>query len=228
MLDIGPAQGGSSISIGLGVRDSGKRATKVYSIEKGVGSQALKYSNDKGQNKNVLLENIKQYNLEKYSQILLGDVNEVHNQVDKSRPISLMFIDADGALDRDFSFFFNQMVDGAPVIIDDFANEFNDFARRKYLKWTTRQEMDNYVSQKGARAFVDLCPLGKEYTTYRFICYFMEIGLIERYKVIDSTFFGYKSTGARFSEPVHGSALRNIRKSILDEYYELNPSMPRS
>lgn len=220
IIDIGPAQGGSSISLCLGLRDSSKIKSKVISIEKGEGSAAL-ISNDKNVNETKLAENIKAYDVEKYSIVLMGDVAEVADNVPGDLPVTCIFIDADGALDRDFKLFYNRMLDNSYIIIDDYTNIINYYALNNYLKWSTQEEMDVYVKSKGASSFVDLCPLGKEYTTYKFINYFLESGLIVQDKIIGQTFFGRKNNGFSFNQK-HYENLQTIRSNILDEYYEKN------
>ncbi|MDJ0533867.1 MAG: hypothetical protein QNJ70_15485 [Xenococcaceae cyanobacterium MO_207.B15] len=224
MIDIGPAQGGSSISLGLGIRDSNKsHNSKVYSIEKGVGSRALQSRNDLDLNSKTLSTNLNKYNLSDINIILMGDVKDVYQDVDQSQPISLMFIDADGALDRDFKLFYNRLLPNASIIIDDYINKINNLAKNGYLRWNQSQ-LDEYIEQKGAEHFIDLCPLGKEYTTYQFLEYFINKGLIKKSKVIGTTFFGYKTIDGVFDENTHGKELQSIRQKILEKYYQLNPN----
>lgn len=228
MLDIGPAQGGSSISLGLGIRDSGKsKLSKVFSIEKGTGSSALQSRNDENLNTITLRRNIDKYGLSDRTVVLIGDVKDVHKQVDETQPISLMFIDADGALDRDFKLFYNRLLPGAPIILDDYVDSINKRAREVYLKWSSQSELDTYVKQKGLEKFLDLYPLGKEYTVYRFVNYFLDKGLLKKDKVIGGTFtfFGHKPQNAVFDPEIHGRELLTIRQEILNRYYEINPAI---
>jgi len=223
MIDIGPAQGGSSISIGLGIRESGKaQKAKVYSIEKGIGSAALPTRQDKELNASTLKKNIGKYELDNICNILIGDVKDVYHEIEEDTPLSLIFIDADGALDRDFKLFYNRLLPGSPIILDDYVDKINRLATEKYLKWSTNKEINDYVAHKGAEKFIDLCPLGKEYTVYCFINYFMEQNLLKLDRVIGSTFFGYKTEDGVFDPKLHGSGLMKIREEILNRYYELN------
>lgn len=225
MIDIGPAQGGSTLALGLGILRSGKTASTVYSIEKGVGSDALRDRDNPEANGAVLRANVARYGLEGVCEVLIGGVEEVHERVDATRPVSLLFIDADGALDRDFGLFYNRLLPGAPIIIDDVADVINRHARENYLKWTEQRQMDEYVAGKGARSFGDLTPLGKEYTAFRFTRYFLQRGLIESDGRIGMTLFARKAGDGVFNPEVDGVALRQIRGEILARYYELNPSL---
>ena len=225
MVDIGPAQGGSTICLGLGIRDSGKANSKIYSIEKGEASSALQSWDDPLHNGAVLLKNIQRYELDSYVNLLLGDVKDMYQKVNASKPLSLLFIDADGALDRDFQLFFNRLSDGASIIIDDYQDIINRLATEKYLKWSTPEEIDVYVRSKGAQEFRDLCPLGKEQTTYRFINYFLSAGLIQKKILINATFFGSKIPGSVFDPVLHGNALKRIRAEIEQDYYQLRRTL---
>ena len=227
MIDIGPAQGGSSISLGLGIKKSGKQQSKVISIEKGSGSDALADKKNVDKNLSILEENIAKFSLSNYSIILMGDVAEVYKSVKEDLPLSLLFIDADGALDRDFKLFYNRLRKNAPIIIDDYANIINSLARENYLLWKTHDELNSYVSHKGKEHLYEVCPLGKEYTTYRFINYFLDQGLLKLDRVMDQTFFGHKSNDNVYFTEEHESGLLNIRLEIEKEYYEMNPNLTK-
>ncbi len=172
--------------------------------------------------------NIKFFNLCNICTVLCGDVNDTYNKIDLNYQLSLIFIDADGALDRDFMLFYNHLIPNSLIIIDDYIDQVNWLAKERYLKWTTSKELDNYVYSKGAKRFIDLCPLGKEYTTYRFINYFLERGLLVKDKVIGSTFFGHKPPGAIFNSVSDMQEMMKIRQEILDQYYELNPDIKKN
>lgn len=220
MIDIGPAQGGSTICLGLGLRESSKHGP-IFTIERFVQSGALQSWDDQALNVQVLRDNLARHDLAACTEVLVGGVEEVHSQIPVDLPLGLLFIDADGALDRDFGIFFNRLAEGAPIVIDDYKDVINRHARETYLKWATRQEMERYVTSKGAVRFRDLCPLGKEYTTHRFVDHFLAEGLIERVALIGSTFFARKAKGAHFDPDRHGRQLAGIRDAIEATYYEM-------
>lgn len=218
MIDIGPAQGGSSIALGLGIQKSGKES-KVFSIEKCKDSSALASWDDQELNVRVLKDNLRLFGVEDTNILLIGDVKDVYSHVPSDQPLSLLFIDADGALDRDFKLFYNRLIDGAEIIIDDYLDIINRFAKERYLRWDTEEQMEEYVRSKGVKQFRDLCPLGKEYTVFRFVNYFLECGLLEKRKVLGPTFFGYKPRNVVFNPDIHGQRLLKIREEIESQYY---------
>lgn len=211
--------------MGLALKDSRKTRSKVFSIEKGQGSDALVSREEPEMNARVWKRNIKAFGVENYCQLLLGDVALVHSEIGQNLPLAMLFIDADGALDRDFRLFFNRLVDGAPIVIDDYVDVINRFATEKYLKWSSVDELESYVRSKGAGAFRNLCPLGKEQTTWRFLNYLLDSRLIEHEQTLVGTFFGRKIRGAVFDQTTHGKAMDRIRTEIEREYYSLNPSL---
>lgn len=225
LVDIGPAQGGSSISMGLALKDSRKTRSKVFSIEKGQGSDALVSREAPEMNARVWRRNIETFGVDEFCQLLLGDVALMHSEIDQNQPLAMLFIDADGALDRDFHLFFNRLVDGAPIVIDDYFDVINRFAREKYLKWSSVDELESYVRSKNAVAFRDLCPLGKEQTTWRFLNYLTDANLVEHEQTLGRTFFGRKVKGAIFDQTTHGEAMNQIRTENEREYYALIPSL---
>lgn len=225
LVDIGPAQGGSSISMGLALKDARKTRSKVFSIERGKGSDALVSREEPEMNARVWKHNIETFGVEAFCLLLLGDVALMHSEIDQKKPLAMLFIDADGALDRDFRLFFNRLVDSAPIVIDDYVDIINKLATDRYLKWSSVDELESYVSSKGALAFRDLCPLGKEQTTWRFLNYLIDSGLVEHEQTLGGTFFGRKIKDAVFEQATHGKAMDRIRMEIEREYYSLNPSV---
>ena len=217
-VDIGPAQGGSTISLALGLHDSGKIGP-IYSIDCFCNSAALQSWHDQKLNVNVLRDNLNRFGVLNLVNILAGRVEDVQQEIPEDCRIGLLFIDADGALDRDFNYFFNRLVDHASIVIDDYVDIINRHARERYLKWQTRDEMNRYVNGKGATNFFELCPLGKEYTTFRFINFFITEQLIVPIKLIRNTLFARKVESARFDPDRHISQLVNIRKEIERTYY---------
>ncbi len=221
IVEIGPAQGASTISLALGARENA-HPIKLFTIERGEASQALASATDVDMNRRAIESNLEAFGVRDAVEIVIGDVADVHPETGDG-PISLLCIDADGALDRDFRLFFNRLVDGAPIVIDDCLDVINDHARNRYLKWTEPEELEEYVRGKGATHFRDLCPLGKEYTTYRFVQYFLEQGLLSDARDVRRTLFARKAVGARFDEEKHGPGLERIRDQIEAEYLERNP-----
>lgn len=217
MIDIGPAQGGSAIAMTLGRATSG-RSGVVHSIDRFSGSGALASRTDIDANAERCRANIAALGAPERSHVHVGSPDEIAPQL-PSGPLAGLFIDADGALDRDFSLFFDRLTDGAPVILDDFENKINQNAHEKYLRWSDA-EISTMLSNTSTARLAEHVPLGKHYTVYRFGMFFIENGFISKGKTIGNTLFAEKLPRApSVATPEIAGALADIRLRIESEYY---------
>lgn len=115
ILEIGSAHGAGAISLALGSKESGASA-KVVAVEKGEYDTRPDTINN-------LNENIDKYDVENHVEVVqrrltidegLPDVIESH------APFSILVLDADGRLDRDFKLLYEHLPPGAIIIIDDY------------------------------------------------------------------------------------------------------------
>lgn len=226
IIDIGPAQGGSSISLAFAVNENEKLG-HIYSIDRFRGSGALADVDNIENNLNKLNENLMKYGLEKYDTAVVAGRDEIEKKTGNNK-ISVMFIDADGALDRDFRYFYNRMASGGFVIIDDYEKVLNLQAVRIFLKWRTQNQINVFLENEGLDQLCMYAPLGKHYTIYRFIEYFKEHGYINVIKNIDGTIFAVKpDTAPRFTEDTW-KELMDIRKDIEKEFYRRRDAVKES
>lgn len=217
IIDIGPAQGGSSISLALAVKENQKLG-HIYSIDRFRGSGALSDVDNIENNLKKLNENLMFYGLEKYDSAVVAGRDDIEKKTGNNK-ISVMFIDADGALDRDFRYFYNRIVSGGLVIIDDYEKVLNLQAVRIFLKWRTQNQINVFLENEGIDQLCMYAPLGKHYTIYRFTEYFKEHGYINVIKNMDGTIFAIKpDTAPQFTEDTWKD-LMNIRKDIEKEFY---------
>jgi predicted O-methyltransferase YrrM len=217
-VDIGPAQGGTTIALTLGRRDSGL-AGKVYSIDRFAGSAALVDRHAQAVNVETLKRNVANLGDPSRSAILVGRPEQVAAQVD-SDGLAGIVIDADGAIDRDFSLFFDHLVSGAAVIIDDYEDRINKRAIDGYLVWDD-ERLSRHLQQKGEASLLNYCPLGKDYTTFRLVNFFIERGFIVVRQLVNTTLFAEKRPDAPSvdSDEVRAAMLR-IREEILTRFYD--------
>lgn len=158
MLELGAAHGAGTVSIARGIKKANSNAI-LYSFEKCCGGSRDRYG-DKETNVRILNDNIEHFDCSSIVKIITDKVGKEalkKRNLPITPPLSLIFIDADGALDRDFLLFYNMLVPGADIIIDDYENK----KALNFAVGTTN-------------------PLGKEYTTYKFINYFLKKGFIEK------------------------------------------------
>jgi len=116
-VEVGTAHGASTVSLAMGLRDSGRKG-KVFSFEKIVGGSREAFG-DVEENIKIIERNLAVFGVEDLVHLTIGDVVDTADIVPKEERIGLLCLDADGAIDRDFGLFFNQLVPSAPIIIDD-------------------------------------------------------------------------------------------------------------
>lgn len=219
-IDIGPAQGASTISIALAAKMS-KRIKRIYSIDNFCNSAALSSYSDINENINVLVNNLKKYDVENLVKICIAKDNNKLPLNDKA-PITLLFIDADGAIDRDFAVYYNKIIDKGTIIIDDCENIFNLQATTRFLKWQTDYQRECFLKSIGLSQLIYYTPLGKQYTTYRFIEYLSNNNFIEINNIYNGTLFAKKGDCSLKIDNKAINDMNEIRKDILDQYTRLN------
>lgn len=164
ILEIGTAHGACAISLALASR--GKR--KVITIDKIIGGSRDKFGSLE-ENKKIILDNFKYFDVENNIDFYVGTSAEVAKNLSKELKLSMLVIDADGAIDRDFEIFYNKLLPGCPIVIDDCLN---------YLK-IKKDKKIYYIDQK-------------QRLTNMLITFMEQNKLLKKDKIIDNTYFGIK------------------------------------
>lgn len=217
VVDIGPAQGGSTISLGLALKEN-SRLKKIYSIDVFCKSAALKSYTCIEENIEVLRSNLSQFNIEQYVTPLVvfkDDTTLSH----ENEPISVLFIDADGAIDRDFEVYYNRLVPHGIIIIDDYKPFINIQAATRFLKWQNEGQAKNFLDSLGLSKLIDYTPLGKQYTTFKFVQYLIEAHYIELIQDLEGTVFVRKPENAKSFTEETLQELRGVRAEIEADYH---------
>lgn len=130
ILEIGPYIGGSSIAIGTSVRDGG--GSPYVTIEHGGIDEEIGgnyHDHPFYPSSNIIADlkkNLGAEGLEQYVSIVVGksDASNVVKKVFKlfrGKKIELMFVDADGAVDRDMDLFRPLLAPGCLLVFDDYT-----------------------------------------------------------------------------------------------------------
>ena len=213
IVDIGPAQGGSTICFGLASKENDKIG-KIYSIDKFIHSAALAYFGSVEKNVKVLRDNLERYSCSDKVEILVfgqDDINKIMKE-----PISFLFIDADGALDRDMLYYYNALTQGGIVVVDDNSCRLNIQTTSRSLKWQFESQVDNFIRFMDAPDLLHYTPLGKHYTTYRFLEYLLEKEfLIIEKKYGDTVFLRKSEKNIEFTENNYNE-MQEIRRDIVE------------
>lgn len=221
IVDIGPAQGASTICFGLAAKKN-KGIEHIYSIDKFYLSAALSDFNSIEKNVNKLKQNLEVYKCEKSISIIEAgkEPQELFN-----KKLSLLFIDADGALDRDFFKYYNNLVSNGIIIIDDCQKTINIQTISRNLKFQFQYQVTNYLKWIEISDIEDYTPLGKQYTTYKFVEYFINNNFINVIEEINGTIFAIKSETSKKLNQQHISELKSIRKDIVKLYNQSRESI---
>jgi len=107
-VEIGPAQGGSTLAIALGRRSAGRKEM-IYTADVFVDSAALK-TEDVGVNVAILRSNLAEFGVGEQVRIVVVPREDIASTVPIDAEIGLFCIDADGAIDRDFSQFYDRIL----------------------------------------------------------------------------------------------------------------------
>jgi predicted O-methyltransferase YrrM len=127
MLEIGAGHGASTISLALGIRES-ESDSRLFTFEKGEGGSRDRYG-DKETNIRILRNNLREFEVSKHVQLLTQRLTRdggVPDTVRQAAPFGLIFIDADGQLDRDFELLYELLLPGGLVIVDDYNPTYNN------------------------------------------------------------------------------------------------------
>ncbi len=179
IIEVGGATGAGSIAIAWGMKESDKksRLIVVEKCEGGTRSDVGGYED----NLNLIQEHFEKFDANDKitlfpQEVTFDNGNEVISLVE-TKEISAFIHDADGRLDRDFALFWNLLMPGGLIVVDDYADE------PKYKPICER------YPQGGTKSVM----------TYRLLNQIIEWGLFKTSKKIGKTIFGYKPADADFS-----------------------------
>lgn len=170
LLEIGTSHGAATIALALGLEGSGG---VVHTVDRMEGGSASWYG-DRRHNEAVVRENLRAFGVEERVELVVGDVERVGPEVAGRGPFSLLLLDADGAVDRDLRLFYDALIPGAAVIVDDYDPRVK-------------------VERRGLRSLrVDL----KHLLTHHLVDFYVGEGLLEAEETVASTFIGRKPADA--------------------------------
>ena len=210
-VEIGPAQGGSTVAIALGRRAAGRRET-IYTADVFKGSAALK-SKSVDTNVRVLKRNLRQFDVDEDIEVVVAGRDDLATAVPADAEIGLLFIDADGALDRDLALFYDRVAPGGGIAIDDCEDKVSD----KYLRFDEGR-LERNVKSKGVESLAALTPLGKHYSVFRFVRTLIDLGLAEETKTVANTVFLRKVGRRTYAESGAPAAMAAARDAIAEAF----------
>jgi predicted O-methyltransferase YrrM len=151
-LEIGAGSGTATVCLALALAHRGS-PHRVYTIEKFEGGSREQIGG-RPENLALLQSNLAAYGVAERVRILdlrlSRDEDPAAYRALVEPPLALLFLDADGEVWRDFRIFYDCLVPGAPIIVDDYPARQPDPAQdprtprlRKQL--ATRAQLDHLV-----------------------------------------------------------------------------------
>jgi predicted O-methyltransferase YrrM len=213
ILEIGPAQGASTICFALAMSEN-EHIDHIVSIDKFYGSAALKYPDDMDKNINVIKDNLQCFGLNPPIEFIPFD----HSKEEWADRIGTLFIDADGALDRDFKRYFNHVVNEGVIIIDDYDNNLNLQARTRFLRMQSLNNVFVFLKHNNIETLEAYSFLGKQYLTYSIVNYLAEQGFIDLIDNVNDTVFCRKNKEAPDFSILNVHEIYELRRAQVDLY----------
>ena len=199
IVEVGGASGSASIFIAKAMKESFKKNHLIV-IEKCYGGTRTKFG-DYQTNKAMILNNFRKFEvIDKiipFLEELTYDNGILIKKYIRTNKISALIHDADGQIDRDFYLFWEMLIPGGLIVIDDYVN----LPRFKEIS--------------------EMYPAGgtKFLKTFHLLNQFKEWGLFEEKYRIGKTIFGAKPENAdfkHFDTEVCNKILNEIEQKRID------------
>lgn len=171
IVEVGTFRGAATVALALGLRDS-RKPGRVISFDRGVSRSGV---GDAEAFLGKVQRNLEFFKVDDLVELVVGDVSETAAVVPHDAEISVLMLDADGSIDRDIGLFFNRVIPGGMIIIDDCA----DIVKVKRVGFSTTK-----IDSKLRLAFL-------------LLSYFKSKGIISEGTQIKHTYFGEKLRGCR-------------------------------
>lgn len=141
-VEVGTGHGAGAVCLALALRDSGRQGT-VYTIDRFEGGSRSRYG-DAAQNMAIAEGAIASFGVASMIQFIQGDAAIVGKAVPET-DIGMLLIDCDGRIDRDFASFYDRLVPGGAVVIDDVANRVRARKRGEMLRIDQKHRLSHLL-----------------------------------------------------------------------------------
>ena len=222
VVEIGPAGGAGTIVLGLAAKQN-PDIERIITIDAFQNSRSIKSLYNIEENIEDLRKNLASFDCgEKVTIMVAG-----HEDWEKIRegPVTMLVIDADGGLDRDFSNYYNLLIPGATVFVDDCAPQLNNHAKFFYTRERTGCT-DDPVEDAG-EYLQKVSPLGKEYMTKCFIDYMLKEGFLEEISIRKDTITLKKSESNPFFSETNLAEMQQIRERMKEKLISIRAETMR-
>ena len=204
ILEIGTAHGAATIALAQGMKDAGKNG-RILTIDKITGGSRERYG-DVATNEAIIRDNFRQFGVDSMIRFYIGESQQCAKDLPDDMHISVLMLDADGAIDRDLRLFMDYCHYDTRVIMDD----CHDSIKLKHAKRTL------YIDQKHR-------------LTYLLVTYLDDNGGLCRDDMDGETWFGRIRDKHMLAEILKSEAIYEIyRQLIFAQQYITMATHPRS
>jgi len=233
IFDVGTGQGGSTISLALGLKMNPVRSSQhyVYALDqfyqrKQGGPHPFCLADHDCINRNIAAfkANLERFNVENIVKVIPGELKGFPVELNEDTDIGLLVIDTDGYIDRDFDIFFDKVPNNGIIIVDDYANKVNPSGRKNLaaVEGLTKLETEGYVNGlKNNRFSGGARILGKHKLTFELAQYYMSRGAIELLEVISDTLFARKTTTEKYRSLIDPDQVAYIKDKLQQDFIDL-------
>lgn len=186
IVEVGTAHGAGTIALATGLRSG-----HVHTIDKIEGGSRDAFGT-LDTNKKIIEGNFKAFNVADKITLHIGTSKDIAPKLQNLK-IGLLMLDADGAIDRDFRLFYDRLLPGAPVILDDYQP---DFVR---------------VYNEGRRVRMDQ----KRRLTALLADYFVSKGYLEQRRIVEHTWFGIKPLNAPSITDINDEDIYDLYRRLI-------------
>jgi hypothetical protein len=119
ILEIGTAHGAATISLGLGAKRYDTKHKIVTADLFGGRFSSRRAYGDTDQNFKIVIDNLARAGISEDVHVFKGSSEELAKSEYCPQSISMLMLDADGRIDRDFLLFYPKVKEGGIIVIDD-------------------------------------------------------------------------------------------------------------
>jgi hypothetical protein len=192
VLEIGTAHGAATTAIGLGLLEKGSN-NHVFTVDIFGGRYSSRSAfGSPSDNVEIVKSNLARAGIEKLVTVFEGSSDAFANSGRCPHSLSMLMLDADGRIDRDFLLFYELTKPGSLIVIDDADDSI-------FLSLNSSGE-----------PYVDL----KHRITHLLVDRFQDLGLISDLRMISNTLF-CRSTGITLArEPFMDMVIEAYRELV--------------
>ncbi len=167
MLEVGGAHGSGTIAMASGIKNSGSDG-EVFTFERMEGGSRAEYGG-KDENLRIFTNNIKEYGVEDYVNLIprgLTVEEDTPDVIENNAPYAMLLHDADARIYRDFEHFYDLLLPGSIIIVDDYSsmernNNGKNYESYGYISHFIQQGYVEKIDTVG-KLFIGMKPLDAE------------------------------------------------------------------